>query len=294
MPVALLRARPRARRRAGASDRRRGAPLVPLPGRFDDLVAMKAPLALRLWGRGSRWRPSGPRAVLLAVVALAGETGCLSGNAYTSPRVLDQGQAAFSSALQAGITRSSLKNEGPLASKVPTLTMTSKSASLLPSFFQVRLPVSQKTELGLRVAGVSLAPGGLVDLKVEVVRGAFDLALDPGFGVTTKGEPPLSREEPDRREYRMEFPVIIGIPLEKHEVVLTQATGFFWRAFDASDDQPSRTSASSWWKFASGVRLVLSDNLALFPEVSATYLPSIHRELTVTGGLAFELRGKPL
>jgi len=227
----------------------------------------------------------------LMVVLLAGQTGCFSGNTYTSPRVLEKHQVSFSSAIQAGFTRANQENDGKFSDNVPRLKTTIKGGSLLPSFYQFRLPTSQKTELGLRVSGTSAAPGGLIDLKIEMARGSLDLALDPGLGVTSKWQPALS-DDLSWRDYHMELPLLGGLPLGAHEIVLTLAPGYTVRTVDSYFSRPSRVRQSSWWKFASGVRLELSDNLAIFPEISAMYLPAIDNEFTMTAGLGFELRGK--
>jgi len=272
---------------------RGGSLLLALARPWEDFIAMKATRFVSLrWRLLRAYLQSFERGLLpLMVVSLAGQPGCFSGNTYTSPRVLEKHQVSFSSALQAGFTRINQANDGKFADSVPRLKTTFKGASLLPSFYQFRLPTSQKTELGLRVSGTLGAPGGGVDFKIEMARGALDLALDPGLRVTSKWQPGLGNDLP-WRDYHMELPLLGGLPLKTHEIVFTLAPGYTVRTVDSYFSRPSRVQRSSWWKLASGVRLELTENLALFPEISAMYLPAIDDEFTVTAGLGFELRGK--
>src|SRR5579863_9467795 len=102
-------------------------------------------------------------------------SGCPNPNTYTTPRTLDPGTLQWQVAAEViGVTYNTTTTD---ANGHATTQSQTAVAPMVPSF-GVRLGLIDGLDLGVRLQNLdSLA----ADAKIRLLKGTFDLALDPGL-----------------------------------------------------------------------------------------------------------------
>lgn len=189
----------------------------------------------------------------LCVAAGLALTGCPATNTYGTARTIPRGQIQQSIALEGiGATTSGASGFVPT---LPTYTF--------------RLGLSEQVDLGLRIANLSSVG---TDVKINLLRGNFDLAIDPGIQGIYAGV----GSESIGLLY-LHLPAILGFNLTNN-FSLIATPGILYGAFFSGSTSTARGSertAYSAGGFAGrlglGANIRVSPSFSLQPEVTAIY-----------------------
>ncbi|HXN32829.1 MAG TPA: hypothetical protein VN894_13250 [Polyangiaceae bacterium] len=190
--------------------------------------------------------------------------GCPNPNTYTVPRTLDPGGFQFSVAPE--VYGFSLKTNTPIdnAGNVTSATSTASFFSPTLPTVGIRYGVVNNFEIGARAPNLdSLAFDG----KVQFVRGAVDLAVDPGaqafFVGSTDGSVGV---------FYLHLPLMVGLNLSD-KVTLVAAPGIVYTVatatVNASNSSQQAASASGVMaRLSVGVDIRVAKRIALHPELT--------------------------
>ena len=196
------------------------------------------------------------RTQLLLVAGAAGALlGCPNPNTYGTPRTVEPGKVTHTVAAEAwGAT-----GETPGGASVGGTTPA-------PPTYQARIGVADSVDIGLRLANFSSLGA---DVKLNPLRGNFDLAVAPGvqwFKITV-GTASAS-------VYYLHLPLLLGINLnEMFSIVATP--GLLYSVVSGSTGTASGKDAAATTKgvfarFGLGLDIRLANNrFALHPEITA-------------------------
>ncbi|MBL8680094.1 MAG: hypothetical protein JNK05_13045 [Myxococcales bacterium] len=218
----------------------------------------------RLWSQRA-WR------ALIVCVACSAVSACASPNLYATARALRRGQVQHTVALEG------VGAVYPEAAYLPSLPT-----------YQLRVGVAERTDIGVRIANATSLG---VDARVELVRGAVDVAVVPGLQGTYV---PFSGGPPGLLYGHV--PIVVALhPSDRATLVLTG--GVTWgvtlgRAAVHSNtvSMPvARDATDSGVALRVGVALAarVHPRLRLFPEVTALVTPETGRT-TLTTGFGFQ------
>lgn len=208
-------------------------------------------------------------------------TGCPSPSIYGTARTLRPGT------IQHTLAAEVIGAAGHTSGAFPTLPT-----------YQVRFGLTDRLDLGLRLGNLSM-PG--VDLKINLVRGAFDLAIVPGVqaiyaAVGDNGGGILYAN----------LPLVLGFNLTRNFSLIATPGIAYGATFGTSGSTTcgsgstscSSTSYSTYSgsgilpRLGIGANIRLSNTFALAPEVTFYYSPDTENAIFV-GGLGFTFGAQP-
>lgn len=195
--------------------------------------------------------------------------GCPNPNLYTTPRTLDPGQVQWQLAPEVIGATYNATTTTTTTNANGTSTITSQSSPqsfVLPMVptFGARVGVADGFELGARLQNFdSLA----LDGKIRLLKGSFDVALDPGLqgfyiNVNNVGAGVVY----------MHLPVLLGVNLSK-TVSIVASPGIVYAVATASDSGSTgatgaATAAGLFGRFGLGLDIRTSKHFAIHPEVT--------------------------
>lgn len=219
-----------------------------------------------------RTRPTLRALALLGGVSAIALTGCPSPSIYGTARTVPRGQMQQSIAVE-GIGATS-----------------SGASAFLPTLptYQFRLGLADNVDLGLRVANLSSLGA---DVKINLLRGTFDLAVDPGIQGIYAGAGDSSVGL-----LWMHVPVILGFNLTQN-FSLIATPGISYGAYFAGDSSVSgdRTTYSTGGfagRFGVGFNLRVNNTFSVQPEVTALF-NTTNESVLYTAGVGFQFGAHP-
>lgn len=193
----------------------------------------------------------------LAGLALVGAltTGCPSPSIYGTARTIPQGTIQHTMAAE--VIGAGVRGNTLVMPTAPT--------------YQLRIGVAENVDLGLRLGNLSM-PG--MDVKINLLRGAFDLAIDPGV----QGMFIATSDEGVGFMY-LNLPVVLGFNLSRNFSLLATPGLAYAVAFGStsSSSSGSSTSATSYNgsgfmpRLGLGANIRISNAFALQPEFTGYY-----------------------
>jgi hypothetical protein len=167
---------------------------------------------------------------------------------------------------------------------------TSGASALIPTLptYMLRLGLTDRVDLGFRVANLTSVGA---DVKVNLVRGAFDLAIDPSLQGLYVGAGDASVGL-----MWMNLPLVLGFNLSNNFTLLA-TPGISYGVYFAGDsgvrgDRTTYSVGGFAGRFGIGANIRLNQAFAIQPEVTALY--NFNAEGVVyTVGLGFSFGGQP-
>lgn len=214
----------------------------------------------------------------LVGLALVGAltTGCPSPSIYGTARTIPRG--AIQHTLAAEVIGAGVGGNTLVFPTAPT--------------YQLRIGVADNVDLGLRLGNLTM-PG--VDAKINFVRGAFDLAIDPGV----QGMFIATSDEGVGFMY-LNLPLVLGFNLSRSfSLVATPGIAYAVAFGSASSSSSSGSTSATTYnssgfipRLGLGANIRVSDTFAIQPEFTGYY--SIRSEGVIfTFGLGFLFGGQP-
>jgi hypothetical protein len=213
-------------------------------------------------------------------------SGCPNPNTYTTPRTLDPGTLQWQVAPEViGVTYNATTTD---ANGHATTQSQTAVAPMVPSF-GVRLGLVDGLDLGVRLQNLdSLA----ADAKIRLLKGTFDLALDPGpqgYYATINGV--------SAGVVYLHAPVLLGFNIAPN-TSLVLSPGLVFSVATASVDNGSGVSgvASSsgvWARLGFGVDFRITRRFAIHPEVTAMREFGNLDGFIFVGGVGFNFGAQP-
>jgi hypothetical protein len=218
-------------------------------------------------------------------------TGCPNPNLYTTPRTLEPGKVQWNLAAE-GIG-ANFNNTVTTTDPVTMMTTTStQSASfvlpMLPSF-GVRYGMADGLELGAHVQNFD---SGELDLKVRLLKGSLDLAVDPGVQGYY-----LSVNNVALGVGYVHLPLLVGVNLSR-SVSLVASPGFAW-AFvtgtvtDNNGSSGAAAASGAIGRLGLGVDFRVGQHFAFHPEVTFLKAFGSNEALIYVFGLGFNFGAMP-
>jgi hypothetical protein len=217
-------------------------------------------------------------------------SGCPNPNMYTTPRTLDPGKVQWQVAPEVigvsykATTTTSDANGNPVAST----TNVTAVLPMIPSF-GVRVGLVEGLDLGVRLQNFdSLA----ADLKIRLLRGRFDVAIDPGLQGFYE-----SLNGTGVGVVYLHAPVLLAYNFsEKASLVLSP--GFVYSLVtatvnDASGVTGSASASGAYGRLGLGFDFRVIPALAIHPEI--TFMQEFGNEnaLIWIGGVGFNIGAQP-
>jgi hypothetical protein len=207
----------------------------------------------------------GTPALGLFLCGLCGLCGCPNPNAYTVPRTLTPGDTQFTLAPEVFAYDFKQQNGGSAVGATPTG----------PSF-GFRYGVSDRFDFGARLSSM-LSP--TVDGKIQLARGAVDVALDPGaqllyvtLSLTGVTNATSATNQPRALVLDLYAPVLVGFNLSSSlTVVLSPGIGYAFATPLAESKNNSTNAAQAagfMGRMGFGLDIRYSDQFAIHPEVT--------------------------
>lgn len=204
------------------------------------------------------------RTQLLVLAGAAGLLlGCPNPNIYGTPRTIEPGRVAHTVAVEGWGATGSDSAGGTVGGFVPTLPT-----------YQLRVGVADSVDIGGRIANLSSLGA---DVKINPVRGNFDLAIDPAFQWFTISSTASSSSgnstTASLKVFYLHLPLLLGFNLsDKFSIVLSP--GIMWSVVSGSSTTDKSTDAAATTKgafarFGLGFDIRVARNFALHPEVTA-------------------------
>ncbi|WP_437899027.1 hypothetical protein [Sorangium sp. So ce124] len=211
-------------------------------------------------------RKPSARLLALPAVLLFGAllSGCPNPNSYGTPRTVAPGKIAHSVSLESfgyiGETAELVENPDTGQAEPRTRTI-SGFLPTLPSY-QLRAGLTDILDLGAHVHNLSSFG---VDLKVNPVRGVFDLAVDPGVQYFY-----LSSNDASVHIVYLHAPVMLGVnPADWFSIVLTPGVTYGLASGDITDDNEAASTADGLLLRGSlGFQFRTSESFAIHPELT--------------------------
>ncbi|WP_438019145.1 hypothetical protein WMF18_08795 [Sorangium sp. So ce315] len=190
--------------------------------------------------------------------------GCPNPNSYGTPRTVAPGKIAHSISLESyGYIGETLDvdvdpNTGATTSTPRT---TSGFAPTFPSY-QLRAGLTDMLDIGAHLH--NLTSFG-VDLKVNPVRGIFDLAVDPGLQYFF-----LTTNDASVHVVYLHAPVMLGVnPADWFSIVVTPGVTYALASGDVvGDDEAASVGDGLLLRGGLGFQFRTSDSFAIHPEIT--------------------------
>jgi hypothetical protein len=203
-----------------------------------------------------------------AVGALTLLPGCPNPNAYTTPRTLDRGQLQIQVAPEViGASFNATTTQTATANgKTITTTQSSSQSFVLPMAptIGLRAGIADGFDVGARLQNLdSLA----VDGKIRLLKGTFDVALDPGLQGYR-----LTVNNTGVGVLYMHLPVLLGVNLSK-SVSIVASPGVAYALATATDSSSTgatgaATATGAFGELGLGLDIRTSKSFAIHPEIS--------------------------
>lgn len=218
--------------------------------------------------------------------------GCPNPNAYTVPRTLEPGEHHWQvSAEGYGFTT---KETTPASGATPASTTRASGVTpMLPSV-GFRAGLLDGVEVGIRVENfVSLAG----DLKLRLLLGRVDLAVDPGAEVIYASVSPATGPAQTAGIFYLHAPLLVGVNLSDL-VTLVASPGIAYSI--ATSGLPAGSSAEQAGastevlaRLGLGVDVRLTEHIAIHPEVTCMKGFTATETLICVGGIGLNLGPQP-
>jgi hypothetical protein len=229
------------------------------------------------------WLGGASVGVVLAV------SGCPNPNTYTTPRTLDPGKVQWQVAPEVIGVNYKTTNGSTDANGNLVKTNAGGVLPMLPSF-GMRIGLADGLELGLRAPNLEPAAA---DAKIRLVKGSFDMALDPGlqfyFG---------SSNGNGYATVFLHAPLLLGFNLsEKTSIVLSP--GLVYAQNTASGVVATAVTGSSavagfMGQLGVGVDFRTSHRFSVHPEITVMQQFTGSQDLfLVVGGIGFNFGAQP-
>jgi hypothetical protein len=217
-------------------------------------------------------------------------SGCPNPNTYTTPRTLDPGKVQWQIAPEVIGVSYNTPTTGVDANGNPVTTTTNVTGVLpmIPSF-GVRVGLVDGLDLGVRLQNFdSLA----ADLKIRLLKGRFDVALDPGLQGFYE-----SLSGTGVGVVYFHAPVLLAYNFSE-KVSLVLSPGFVYALVtatvtDASGVTGSASAEGAYGRLGLGFDFRVSPAFAIHPEV--TFMREFGNEnaLIWIGGIGFNIGAQP-
>ena len=203
-----------------------------------------------------------PLSTLTLGAAAALLCGCPNPNTYTVPRTLDPGKVQMMIAPEAyGF---SFKSTTPASNG--TAAQTTTVSGLLPTVpsFGIRVGVADGFEIGARVPNLDTVAA---DFKVRMLKGSWDLAIDPGLQLIY-----LTETNDSLGVFYLHLPLLVGWNVSD-SVTLVASPGVVYTLATASvnvsnNAEAAGTSTGLMARLGVGVDFRLNKTFAIHPEVT--------------------------
>ncbi len=218
--------------------------------------------------------------------------GCPNPDLYTTPRTIDPGTVQFQVALEGiGATYN-----GTQTTTTNTANPTTQTQQVSESFFLpmvptvgVRVGLADGLELGARIPNLdSLA----ADLKVRLLKGTLDLAIDPGLQGFY-----LSVGDVGGGILYFHVPLLVGFNVSKSvSLVATPGIGFAVATLSSDGGNSSQQVAGTTGvlgRLGFGVNFRLSKKFSIQPEVTFMKAFADTDALIYVFGLGFNIGAQP-
>ena len=191
-------------------------------------------------------------------------TGCPNPNTYGTPRTVPKGKISHTVAAEmmgfsADVTTTSTDSTGQTVTTTETV---GGSIPVAPTY-QMRIGVAEPVDIGVRVANLSTLGA---DVKVNFLKGGFDMAIGPGFQVFRVGAGNTSVT----MTY-LHAPLMLGINLGQ-SVALVLTPGLMYGVGSAqsttSGEEAATTTSGVIGRAGFGAEFVLMEKFALHPELT--------------------------
>jgi hypothetical protein len=212
----------------------------------------------------------------LTGLALVGAltTGCPSPSIYGTARTIPRGTIQHT--LAAEVIGAGVSGSTVVFPTAPT--------------YQLRIGVADNVDLGLRLGNLTM-PG--MDVKINLLRGAFDLAIDPGI----QGMFIATSDEGVGFMY-LNLPAVLGFNLSRNFSLIATPGFAYAVAFGSTRSSTSSTSATTYNgsgfipRLGIGANIRISNAFALQPEFTGYYNVD-NSAVIFTFGLGFIFGAQP-
>jgi hypothetical protein len=238
----------------------------------------------------------GPLRVATAVAAAFLLSGCPAPNTYTTPRTLDRGDLQLQAAVE-GFGASFHQQVPNAVIGTHTETVTAFTP-LTPPTLGVRYGVAEGFELGARLANLaSLA----LDAKVRLLKGTFDLAIDPGlqaYHLSVAGTDPSNLPvSQDAFILYLHAPLLVGYNFSE-AVSLVLSPGFTYGLATkqinvGSNAEQAQGASGVMARIGVGVDIRVSKKFAIHPEVTILKSFTDSEALLYLFGVGFNFGAQP-
>jgi hypothetical protein len=212
-------------------------------------------------------------------------TGCPNPDLYTTPRTLNPGAVQWQVAPEFIYASYNVTTS---ANGTSTTNSASVASPMIPTV-AVRVGVADGVEIGARVPNLDSLG---VDGKFRLLKGSFDLAIDPGvqgyyISVNNVGLGVLY----------LHVPLLMGLNLSD-TTTLVATPGFVYSVVTASESgsngvSGAATASGVMGRLGLGLDVRVSKKLAIHPEVTVMHQFSDQNALLVVGGFGFNIGPQP-
>jgi len=230
--------------------------------------------------------------------------GCPNPNLYTTPRTLNPGDIQVQIAAEGIGASYNQTTTSPNPNGTGTVTQTTSASFALPMVptAGIRFGLADGLELGARVANFDTLAG---DLKVRLLKGSLDLAVDPGLqfiylGSISSTDSAGNSTSVSAGVVYFHVPLLVGFNVSP-TVSLIATPGFVYALSTASVNASSSTSSSTQAALSSGVmgrlgfgvNIRTSKKLSIQPEI--TFMKDFQNDevLFYIFGLGFNIGAQP-
>jgi hypothetical protein len=221
--------------------------------------------------------------------------GCPNPNTYTTPRTLNQGDLQLQVAAEAF---GASFNQTVPNQNVGTHTETASVFTPVLPTVGVRYGLADGFELGARVTNLDSLS---LDGKIRLIKGTFDLAVDPGvqgYYLSVSGSDAANQTtNSSAAVFYFHVPVLLGLNLsEATSIVLSP--GFTYGAATTSITSGNNTQQAGgatgvMGRLGAGVDIRLSKKFALHPEITFIKSFTDSEALLYLFGLGFNIGAQP-
>ena len=192
-------------------------------------------------------------------------TGCPNPQTYGTPRTTPAGKVTHTIAPEAMTVKgtSSTSQTDPITGQEQSIEEdVSVTVPLFPTY-QLRIGASDSVDIGIKVANLSSLG---TDVKINPIRGTFDLAIDPGFqwfGINAGSE--------SFNVFYGHLPLMLGFNFSRDtSLVLTPGVVYSWASAttDAGGEDSLLTSSGVAGRLGIGFEYRASSSFAIHPEVT--------------------------
>jgi hypothetical protein len=209
------------------------------------------------------------RHAAFAALALTAIAGCPSPNLYGTARTIPVGQIQHTAAVETiGVVPRT--GNGIFVPTAPT--------------YQLRLGVADRVDLGFRLGNLSTVG---FDAKINLVRGAFDLAIDPGLQGMY-----LAIGDAGGSLVYFNLPVVLGFNLSQNFSLIATPGIAYVLGIGYSATSSDYNSDGFAGRLGLGANIRVSHSFAIQPEVTALYFPA-SEGVIFSGGLGFSFGAQP-